>query len=145
MNAGDVMTTGAATIRPDAPLTDALRLMLEHHISGLPVLDRQDKLVGIITEGDFLRGDQRQKPRVLEILASGTMPAGELNIRRVEELMTRNPITIAVDTSLEDIVRLMDRHKVKRLPVVTAGKIVGIVSRSNLLAALLRKAQASAP
>jgi CBS domain-containing protein len=144
MNAGDVMTTGAATIRPDASLTDAARLMLEHHISGLPVIDAQDQLVGIITEGDFLRPSEGRKPRVLEILASdATMSADALNTHRVDDLMTRNPVTIAVDTSLEQIVGLMTRHNVKRLPVVTQRKVVGIVSRANLMHALLRKVQAA--
>jgi CBS domain-containing protein len=144
MNAGDVMTTGAATIRPDASLTDAARLMLEHRISGLPVIDAENKLIGMITEGDFLRPSEGRKPRVLEILASGaTMPADALNTHRVEDLMTPDPITITVDTSLEQIVRLMIRHNVKRLPVVTHGKVVGIVSRANLMHALLRKAQAA--
>jgi CBS domain-containing protein len=141
MKAGDVMTTGAATVRPDAPLAEAARLMVEHRISGLPVVDGQGKLVGIVSEGDFLRPDPGGKPRLLDILASGGTVAGdELHSRRVEELMTRDPVTIAADTPVEAIVELMHRHNVKRLPVVTQGKVVGIVSRANLLLALLRKA-----
>jgi CBS domain-containing protein len=145
MKAGDLMTTGAARIRPDAPLADAVRLMVEHRISGLPVVDAGDKLVGIITEGDFLRPDDGNMPHVLDILAGGaTTVAGDLRSRRVEELMTRDPVAIAVETPLEEVVALMNRHKVKRLPVLTQGKVVGIVSRANLLLALLRRLQSDA-
>jgi CBS domain-containing protein len=145
MKAGDLMTTGAARIRPDASLAEAVRLMVEHRISGLPVVDAQDKLVGIITEGDFLRPDEGRLPHVLDILAGGaSSAAGDLRSRRVEEIMTRDPITVAVGTPLEEIVALMNRHKVKRLPVLTQGKVVGIVSRANLLLALLRRLQSDA-
>jgi CBS domain-containing protein len=141
MKAGDVMTTGAATIRPDASLTDAARVMVEHHISGLPVVDRQERLVGIITEGDFLWPEQ--KPRLVGLLAEGAAKvASELNSRRVEDIMTRDPIAIGPETPLEQAVELMNHHNVKRLPVVAQGKVVGILSRANLMLALLRKAQA---
>jgi CBS domain-containing protein len=142
MKAGDLMTTGAARVRPDAPLADAVRLMVEHRISGLPVVDAHDKLVGVITEGDFLRPDEGHMSHVFDILAGGaTTAAGDLRSRRVEEFMTRDPVTIAAETPLEEIVALMNRHKVKRLPVLTQGKVVGIVSRANLLLALLRRLQ----
>ena len=142
MNAGDVMTTGAATVRPDAPLADAVRLMIEHRISGLPVVDAKGKLAGIITEGDFLRPDR--KHNLMQILTGrASMTGAELKSRRVEELMTRDPVAIAVDTPVEKIAELMNHRKVKRLPVLTDGKVVGIVSRSNLLLALLRKSDAA--
>ncbi len=145
MNAADVMTTGAATVRPDTPLAEAARLMIEHNISGLPVVDGQDRLVGIITEGDFLRPKAGRKPRLLELLASdGKHAAGELASHHVEELMTRDPVAIAVDTPIDEIVELMNRHNVKRLPVATQKKVVGIVSRGNLLHALVRKSHAGA-
>lgn len=144
MKAGDVMTTGAATVRPEASLAEAAQLMLDHRISGLPVVDGQEKLVGVITEGDFLRPDQERKRRLLEVLASGgTVGADQLHSRRVEELMTRDPIAIGAETPLEEVVELMNRQKVKRLPVVAQGKVVGIVSRANLLLALLRKSQSA--
>ena len=145
MKAGDVMTTGAATIRPDASLAEAAQVMVDNQISGLPVVDDQDKLIGILTEGDFLRPDQGRKPLLLQLVASsGATAAAELSSRKVSELMTPAPVTIAVETPIEEIVELMNRHKFKRLPVVTKGKVVGIVSRANLLLALVRKAQAPA-
>jgi CBS domain-containing protein len=144
MKAGDVMTTGAATIRPDASLARAAQVMVEHQISGLPVIDAQDKLVGIISEGDFLRPERGHKARLLDLLASeGSLAADELATRHVEELMTPNPVTITIDTRLDEIVDLMHHHNVKRLPVVALGKVVGIVSRANLLQALLRKSQSA--
>jgi len=137
------MTTGAARVRPDALLVEAVRLMVEHRISGLPVVDGEERLVGLITEADFLRAEAGRQPRLVEVLAStGNEAAQELNSHRVEELMTRNPISIGVETPLEEIVALMNRHDVRRLPVVAQDKVVGVVSRANLLLALLRRAQA---
>lgn len=142
MKAADVMTTGAATVRPDATLVEAARLMVEHQISGLPVVDAQDKLVGVITEKDFLRSASGQDSLVIELLTGGGRTAAEaLSSRRVADLMTREPVTIGVDTPVQEIVALMTRHDIRRLPVVTEGKVVGIVSRANLLLALLRRAQ----
>jgi CBS domain-containing protein len=143
MKAGDVMTTGAATVRPEAPLVDAAQLMVQHQISGLPVIDSHDRLVGLVTENDFLRAGASGKPRLLEMLATaGTGESDDLHVRRVEELMTREPITISAETPLEDVINLMHRHNVRRLPVVADGKVVGIVSRGNLLRALLRRSMA---
>lgn len=144
MNAAEVMSTGAATVRPDTPLAEAAHLMVEHKISGLPVVDSHERLVGIISESDFLHPRGGRKPRLLELLSEGAGTAGELSSLKVEELMTRDPVAIAVDTPIEEIVELMNRHGVRRLPVTTQGKVVGIVSRANLLHALVRKAQAGA-
>jgi CBS domain-containing protein len=142
MKAGEVMTTGAATVRPDAPLAEAARLMIQHQISGLPVVDAHDRLVGLVTENDFLRAGQGGQPRLLEMLAKAGTDEDELNIRRVDDLMTREPITISAETPLEEVINLMLRHSVRRLPVVADGKVVGIVSRGNLLRALLRRSMA---
>jgi CBS domain-containing protein len=141
MRAGEVMTTGAATIRPEASLIEAARVMIENRISGLPVVDARDRLVGIVTEGDFLRPDGGT-PRVLTLLSSPSV-ADEMASRRVDEIMTREPITISAETPVELIVALINDHQINRLPVLEGGKVVGIVSRVNLLRALLRKAQAA--
>jgi CBS domain-containing protein len=145
MKAADVMTTGAATVHADAALAEAARLMVEHRISGLPVVDGHDKLVGVITENDFLRAEQGGEPLLLELLADGgTKAAGVLSSRRVAELMSREPVTIGVDTPIQEIVALMTRHNIRRLPVVTERRVVGIVSRANLLLALLRRSRSDA-
>lgn len=142
MKAGDVMTTGAATVRPDAPLAEAARLMIQHQISGLPVVDAQDRLVGLVTENDFLRAGKDGKPRLIEMLAKAGTDQDELNLLRVDELMTREPLTVSAETPLEEVIAVMLRHAVRRLPVVADGKVVGIVSRANLLRALLRRSMA---
>jgi CBS domain-containing protein len=142
MKAGEVMTPGAATVRPDATLAEAARIMLEHRISGLPVVDADGTLVGIITERDFLRCEDGERPRWIDILLSARarITASELHRRRVAEVMSKEPIFIGVEAPVEDIVELMERYVVKRLPVVANGRVVGIVSRANLLLALARKA-----
>jgi len=143
MKAHDVMTWGAITVEPDATVTRAVRLMLQHKISGLPVVDAKGQLVGMVTEGDFLRrgelGTRRQRPRWLEfLLGPGRLAAEYVQStgQRVEEIMTPEPRTITPETSLEEVVGLMERHRIKRLPVMQDGKLVGIVSRANLLHAL---------
>jgi CBS domain-containing protein len=143
MKAHDVMTWGTITVEPDASVTRAVRLMLQNRISGLPVVDAEGQLVGMVTEGDFLRrgelGTKRQRPRWLEfLLGPGRLAAEYVHAsgQKVGEVMTPEPKTITPETSLDEVVRLMERHRVKRLPVVQDGKLVGIVSRANLLHAL---------
>jgi CBS domain-containing protein len=146
MKAGDVMTTGAATVRPEASLTDAARLLIEHRISGLPVVSGEGELIGVVTEHDFLRRENGQRPRWLDVLlsdAAGQITARELQSRRVEDVMSRNLLTVEVETPIEAVVELMERHNVKRLPVMRKGKVVGIVSRADLLRAIMRKADSA--
>ena len=140
MKAGDVMTMGAATVRRDATLAEAARLLIEHRISGLPVVDSDGKLVGLVTEHDFLRQHDGTRRRWLDALLAepgGQITARELYDRCVANVMSRGPVSVHADTPVEEIVELMHRHRVKRLPVVAEGKVVGIVSRANLLEALL--------
>jgi CBS domain-containing protein len=143
MNVGDVMTTGAATVWPDAPLAEAARIMVEHRISGLPVVDASGQLVGVITEGDFLRRPNGERDRWISVLLRETnaqITAQELQGRRVDEVMSRNPISVGVETPIDEVLDLMERQRVKRVPVVCSGKVVGIVSRANLIQALMRRA-----
>jgi CBS-domain-containing membrane protein len=152
MKARDVMTWGVNSIEADAPVMRAAQVMLQHKISGLPVVDARGKLVGIVTEGDFLRrgeiGTQRHRPRWLEFLIGpGRLAAEYVRAcgRKVSEIMTPNPHTITEDTSLDKIVELMERHRIKRLPVVEDGKLVGLVSRANLMHALASLARDAKP
>ena len=117
--------------------------MLQNRISGLPVVDAQGNLVGMVTEGDFLRrgeiGTQRRRPKWLEFLVGPGRLADEYvhpPAEKVEEVMTRDPVTVSEDDSLETVVELMERRRIKRLPVLRDGKMVGIVSRANLMHAL---------
>lgn len=143
MRAEAIMTTPVVEIDPDASIADAARLMLSKGISGLPVIRSDGTLVGIVSEGDFLRreelGTRRTRPRWLETLVSPGRAADEYvqaNGRRIEEVMTADVVTVSPGTSLSRTVELMTRHHVKRIPVVDGGKVVGIVTRSDMLRAL---------
>jgi CBS domain-containing protein len=143
MRVKDVMTTNVICIGADEPVLKAARLMLQNRISGLPVIDNEGELVGIVTEGDFLRrselGTQRQRPKWLEFIVGPGRLAQEYTHtagRRVEEIMTADPRTIGADETLEAVVQAMERYHVKRLPVTKAARVVGIVSRANLMHAL---------
>jgi CBS-domain-containing membrane protein len=126
--------------------------MLQNKISGLPVVDAKGQLVGMVTEGDFLRrgelGTQRQRSRWLEFLLGPGRLADEYvqsSGRQVSQVMTPDPKTITPQTPLEEVVRLMEHHRIKRLPVVHDSKVVGIVSRANLLRALASVAREVKP
>jgi predicted transcriptional regulator len=117
--------------------------MLERHVSGLPVVDTNGKLVGIVSEGDFIRrseiGTGRKRGRWLRFILGPGKSASDFvheHGRKVSEVMTKSPLTITEDTALADIVEMMERNNVKRLPVVRDDKVVGIVSRANLLQAV---------
>jgi CBS domain-containing protein len=143
MRAHQIMTRPVITILPDAPITEAARIMLQRHISGLPVVDAAGKLVGIVSEGDFIRrseiGTQRRRGHFLKFILGPGQAATDFvqeHGRRISEIMTRDLITVTEDTTLETIVSLMEKNKLKRLPVIRAGRVVGIVSRANLLQAV---------
>ncbi|MER9436528.1 CBS domain-containing protein [Mesorhizobium sp. M0618] len=144
MQAKAIMTAPVVAIDPSASIAEAAGLMLSSKISGLPVIRSDGALVGIISEGDFLRrgelGTQRKRPRWLEFLVSPGKVADEYvhaNGRRIEEVMSQDVITASPAASLAMVVELMTRHHVKRIPVVDAGKVVGIITRSDLLRTLL--------
>jgi CBS domain-containing protein len=152
MKAADVMTSHVISVAPDASIQECVRLMLEYRISGLPVIDPTGSLVGIVTEGDFLRrveaGTERKRPRWLEFLAGPGRLADEYvhsHGRKVSEVMTPDPTTVTEDTPVEQVVRLMEGRRVKRLPVVRGTTVVGILSRANLLHALAAVGREAAP
>ena len=152
MKAADIMTPRVITTTTEASITEAIRLMLQNRISGLPVVDAAGNLVGIVTEGDFLRRaeDSTEKRRAhwLEFVLGPGKLAGEYvrtHGRKVGEVMTRGPITAEENTPIEVIVRLMETKRVKRIPIVRANKVVGIVSRANLLHILGRLAAEAQP
>ena len=143
MRAHQIMTRPVITVLPDATITEAASIMLQRHISGLPVVDAAGKLVGIVSEGDFIRrseiGTQRRRSRFLKFILGPGQAATDFvheHGRRIAEIMTHDPVTVTEDTSLETIVSLMEKNKLKRLPVIRADRVVGIVSRANLLQAV---------
>jgi CBS domain-containing protein len=148
MKAKDVMTRHVVSIDPDATVLQAARLMLKHHISGLPVIDGAGKLVGVLSEGDFLRRretqTERRRSRWLEFLMGPGKIASEYTHThgsKVSEVMTAEVQTVGENASLENIVELMERHRIKRVPVLRGGKMVGIVTRSNLMHAMVSMAR----
>jgi CBS domain-containing protein len=146
------MTQHPLTVSPDASVMHAVQLMLRRRISGLPVVDDTGALVGLLTEGDLLRrvelGTQKRRPRWVEFLVgSGRLASEYVNAcgRRVHEVMSFPVHTVSEDTPLTDVVKIMETKQVKRLPVVHNGRLVGILSRANLLRALVSIARDAKP
>jgi CBS domain-containing protein len=144
MNAADVMTKRVLTVKFDATLSEAVELMLKNGISGLPVVDGSGALVGMLTEGDLLRrvetGTERKRARWLEfLLGPGKMAAEYVHAhgRKVNEVMSNQAKTVGPATPLEEVVSLMEKQRIKRVPVVEHGRLIGIVSRANLMQALM--------
>jgi CBS domain-containing protein len=151
MRAMDVMTTSVVAVPPNATIADAAKLMLERRISGLPVIDAKGKLVGMVSEGDLLRrvesDTERRRPRWLELFAANSTLAAEYvrsHAKRVADVMTEHMVTVREDTPLAEVADILESKRVKRVPVLRDGKIVGIVSRSNLLQAVASGAAAAA-
>ncbi len=152
MKAKDVMTRQVLSVGPDASILEAARLMLQHKVSGLPVIDAAGTLVGIVTEGDFLRrietGTQRRRPRWLEfILGPGRLASEYVHAsgRKVDEVMTAEVRSVSEDAPLEEVVHLMERYRIKRVPVLSGRNLVGIITRANLLRAVVRLAHEAQP
>ena len=152
MKASDVMTRRVITVSRDASILEAARLMLQKRISGLPVVDDKGRLIGIVTEGDFLRraetATERKRSQWLEFLIGPGRLADEYvhsHGRKVEEVMTPDPRTVTEDTPLEAVVHVMERNHIKRLPVVSGDQLVGIISRANLLHGLASLARETPP
>jgi CBS domain-containing protein len=140
MKASDVMTRTVITIDEQAPIAEALQLMLGKAISGLPVVDCNNQLVGILTEGDLLRRAELATERHIawwkNLLFGPWFSAKEYvrtHARSVGSVMTRETLCITEDTPLSMIVRMMEQGQVKRLPVTKDGKVIGIVSRRDVL------------
>ena len=147
MRAMDVMTTNVITVDPNTSVQALATLLSERGISGVPVVDRDNRLVGVVTEGDLLhraetgteRRVQRRRARWLDTFASDQEAARDYvkaHGRVVREIMTRDVISVGDTTELADIATLLETKRIKRVPVLRDGKLVGIVSRANLVRAL---------
>lgn len=140
MIAAEIMTHPVLAIDPSAPVSQAIRLMSQHHVSGLPVVERDGQLAGILTEGDLLRrveiGTEGDAPGWLAALFRPGHQAAKFVLtrgRRVRDVMSWDVVSVPEDTSLADVVALMRRHGIKRIPVVRDGRLLGIVSRADLV------------
>ena len=144
MQAVDVMHRDPVTVLPTDTVDHAARTMLEHRISGVSVVDQDGNLVGIVTEGDLLHRVENDTDRVRSPLRQMFTPAAQLRAefakstgRQVKDVMTPTVVTVTESTLLAEIADLFDRHHIKRVPVMRDGKVVGIVSRADLLRALV--------
>ncbi len=144
MKASDVMNRKVVTVMGKASLEDAARLMMEHRISGLPVVNDQGAVIGMITEGDLMRraetGTAPHASWLAAFLSAGRVAQDYVrsHSRRVDELIGGDVISVTADASLEEIVAIMESRRVKRLPVMENGRLVGIVARADLVRALLK-------
>ncbi|HEY1933598.1 MAG TPA: CBS domain-containing protein [Acetobacteraceae bacterium] len=152
MNASDVMTRHVISVSPDASVEGAAKQMLERGISGLVVVDAKGDLAGVVTEGDLLRrdelGTERNRPWWLRLLVSPGRQALDFTRthgRRVRDVMTERVVTVAADATLEEVVELMEQHRIKRVPVTEGNRVVGVVSRADLLRALVVSSRNDAP
>ena len=143
MRASDVMVRAVVTASPDTTVEALARLMVNLRIGGVPVLDTDGVPVGMVTEGDLLRrveiGTERHGPRWSEQFSSNSQRATEYiksHARRVRDIMTREVFTVEAAATLGEIADLLEARKIKRVPVVHDGKVVGIVSRADLLKVL---------
>jgi CBS domain-containing protein len=143
MRAIDVMVHNVVTVRPDTDVAEATKLLAEHDVSALPVLDQDGNLIGILSEADLIHraeiGTEKHRPRWLEAVTGATTLAEEFaksHGKKVGEVMTTGVISVTEETPLSDIATLFERKRIKRVPVVQDGKLVGIVSRANLIQAL---------
>ncbi len=143
MKAQDIMSTRVITVRRDSDLKDAIASMLEHGISGMPVVDENGVPVGMLTEGDLLRrtelGTQRRRPRWLEFLIGPGKLAAEYTHahgRSVADAMSDNLHYATPDMPLQQVVEMMEKHRIKRVPVLDHGRLAGIITRANLVRAL---------
>ncbi len=143
MRASDVMVTEVISVKPDSNVQDVVELLLTNRISAVPVVDDTGKLVGMLSEGDLIRRDEahteHDHPWWLQLLVSRDVLAAEYvkeHGRRVADIMSRTVVSADPDTPVADIAALLERHRIKRVPVVHNGKVVGIVSRANLIQAL---------
>ncbi len=146
MRVADLMTKDCISALPRMTLADAARIMLANHVTGLPVVDTDGKLVGVVSEGDLLRraelGTDGKPANWLKTLLMPESVAADYiatHARHVGDVMTRNPVSVTPATELSEAAELMVRAHIKRLPVLEEGKLVGVISRTDLLRALVRK------
>lgn len=148
MRAHQIMTKYVTTVTPHTSIQAAANIMLRCHLSGLPVVNDDGALVGILSQSDFLRrseiGTERKRPALLQLFASAGKLAADFvheHGRKVEDVMTRDPVTVDEQTPLSELVELMEKRGIKRLPVMSGNVLAGIVTRSNLLQAVASMAR----
>lgn len=150
MKAADVMVSNVITVGPDVCVQDVAEILLRNRISAVPVVAADGALLGIVSEGDLMRrieaGTEARHSWWLDLLTSKEVLAFEFvksHSRKVTDVMTHHVVTAAPDTPLNEIANLLEKNGIKRVPIVDGGKVVGIVSRANLLQAMATVAKAA--
>lgn len=140
MRAKDVMTSPIVTAGPQTTVPEIAKLLIERRISALPVVDQGERVIGIVSEGDLMRRventDERHRSWWLRLFSDPATDAADFvktHGRRAADVMTRDVVTVGEDTPLHEIAALLEERRIKRVPVVREGRVVGIVSRANLL------------
>jgi len=143
MKAADVMVSNVITVGVNTSIGEVAAILLNNHISAAPVVDEKGDLVGIVSEGDLIRrpeiGTAKRHSWWLDLITNKWASATEYiksHSRKVADVMTRDVITAKPDTPLGDIAAMLERNRIKRVPIVEGGKLVGLVSRANILQAL---------
>ncbi len=147
LKARDIMTKKVITVQPDTEVVKAARLLLEHHINGLPVVDRAGHLTGIICQSDLIAQQKKiPLPSFFFLLDSAIPLTFPKNIEKelqkmaaikVAEAMTPDPLTVGPETALEDIATIMVKNNIHVLPVLDQGKLVGIIGKEDILRTLM--------
>ena len=153
MKAGDMMTRNVITIDADSTVAQAAQRMLDHRISGMPVVDDSGRVIGIISEGDLLHraetGTERRKSWWLGLMAGSSSQADNFTRehgRTVRDVMSANVISVDENADLSEVVYLMEGRRIKRVPVLSNRQVVGIISRANLMRVLATmESSAAAP
>jgi CBS domain-containing protein len=149
MKAGDVMTSAVISATRDTPVRDIAQLLLQNHISAIPILDKSGAPIGMVSEGDLVGRDETERDARrdwwLTLLAEGEalgpdfLSSLRCPDRIASDVMSKPVISVAEDTDTGEIACLLAAHRIKRVPVVRNGRVVGIVSRENLLRMLASK------
>ncbi len=151
MKAADIMVRDVVTVAPDATVRDLAKTLIDRRISAAPVVDADGRLKGIVSEGDLLRrtelGMERQRSwlDVFSLPETLTQEFVKSHALKVADVMTRDVVTAEEEASLAEIANLLEKHHVKRLPIVRGGRVVGIVSRANILQAFASLPEATLP
>jgi CBS domain-containing protein len=151
MLAKDIMTVDVVFVKPDNTVEDVVKLLLEKKISGVPVVNDDKEVIGIVSEGDLIiRSQKLRSPSYIQFLGGVIYLDDPEEFKeelkkaiavKVEDVMTKEPITVEEDTQVEEIATIMYDAKINRLPVVKDDKLVGIVSRADIVRSLVKKEQ----
>ncbi len=152
MLARDIMTRDVLVVRPDTSVAEIAKLLVSHQVSAVPVVENGNALVGIVSEGDLLRrpetGSGKRRSWWLDLLADTDTLAQEYaksHARKARDVMSKHVVAVSEDTSVAEIADLLERHRIKRVPVVQDGKLIGLVSRADIVRAFAERAAKATP